>query len=132
MQRDGARRDIAKFLSRRSVLSVAAAAAATPAVAAECRIGPPVHPQGPSVWMNLDQVELDDAYDQSYYAPLGSQILARNQSNSKLARKRLGPPQREAYGPTEIEKLDIFRTKRPRAPIFIFIQIGRASCRERV
>jgi arylformamidase len=113
-----------KSLSRRSVLAVAAAAAATPAVADECRIGPPVHPQGPSVWMNLDQVELDAAYDQSYYAPLGRQILARYVSNSELARKRLGPPQRVAYGPTEIEKLDIFHTKRPKAPIFIFIHGG--------
>jgi arylformamidase len=74
--------------------------------------------------MNLDQVELDAAYDQSYYAPLASQILARYESNSELARKRLGPPQRVAYGPTEIEKLDIFRTKRSKAPIFIFIHGG--------
>jgi hypothetical protein len=56
MQRNGAHRDMAKSLSRRSVLSVAAAAAATPAVAAECRIGPPVHPQGSSVWMNLESI----------------------------------------------------------------------------
>jgi len=74
--------------------------------------------------MNLDQVELDAAYDQSYYAPLGGQILARAESNSELARKRLGLPQRVAYGPTDIEKLDIFRTKRPKAPIFVFIHGG--------
>jgi hypothetical protein len=42
MQPDGAHRDMAKSLSRRSVLSVAAAAAPTAAVASECRIGPPV------------------------------------------------------------------------------------------
>lgn len=124
MQRDGALRDMAKSLSRRSVICVAAAAAAAPAVAGECPIGPPPHPQGPSVWMNLDQVELDAAYDQSYYAPLASQILARWASNSELVRKRLGPPQRVAYGPTAIEKLDIFRTKRQKAPIFIFIHGG--------
>jgi arylformamidase len=106
------------------VLSIAVAAAATPAVAGECRIGPPVHPQGPSVWMDLDQVELDAAYDQSYYAPLASQTLARFASNSELVRERLGPPQRAVYGPTTIEKLDIFRTKRPKAPIFIFIHGG--------
>ena len=76
------------------------------------------------MWLNLDQVELDAAYDQSYYEPLARQILARYVTNSELARKRLGPPQRAAYGPTEIEKLDIFRTKRPRAPIFIFIHGG--------
>lgn len=124
MQRDGARREPVKSLSRRTVLGAAAAVAATPAVAAECRIGPAPHKQGPSVWMNLDQVELDAAYDQSYYAPLASQISARLASNSALARKRLGPPQRVSYGPTAIEKLDIFRTKRPKAPIFVFIHGG--------
>ncbi len=29
--------------------------------------------RGRSVWMNLDQVELDAAYDQTFYAPLGTQ-----------------------------------------------------------
>jgi arylformamidase len=113
-----------KSLSRRSVLGAAAALAWAPALAEECRIGPPAHPQGPSVWMHMDQVELDAAYDQSVYAPLGWQIIARAASNSELVRRRLGPPQRVAYGPTEIEKLDIFRTKRPKAPIFLFIHGG--------
>ena len=35
-----------------------------------------------------------------------------------------GAPQRVAYGPTEIEKLDIFRSSRPNAPINIFIHGG--------
>jgi len=74
--------------------------------------------------MNLDQVELDAAYGQSYYAPLRSQILARNKSNSELARKRLGPPQRVAYGPTEIEKLDIYKTKQANAPVNVFVHGG--------
>jgi len=111
-------------ISRRAVLGAAAAVAATPALAEECGIGPPPHPQGPSVWLNMDQVELDASYDQSVYAPLGSQVIARCASNSELVRKRLGPPQRVAYGPTEIEKLDIFRTKQPNAPIFLFIHGG--------
>ena len=115
---------IVRSVTRRTVLGAAAAVAAAPALAEECHIGPPEHAQGPSVWMNLDQVELDAAYDQSFYAPLGNQILARLASNSELARRRLGPPQREAYGPTEIEMLDIFRTKRPNAPIFLFIHGG--------
>ncbi|MGH6670500.1 MAG: hypothetical protein ACRECV_00815 [Xanthobacteraceae bacterium] len=85
--------------------------ATTPALAEECRIGPPPHKQGPSVWMNMDQVELDAAYDQSAYALLAKQILARAASNSELVRHRLGPPQREAYGPTDIEKLDISRPR---------------------
>ena len=118
------RQRIVRSVTRRTVLGAAAAVAAAPALAEECHIGPPAHAQGPSVWMNLDQVELDAAYDQSFYAPLGSQILARLASNSELTRRRLGPPQREAYGPTEIEMLDIFRTKRPKAPIFLFIHGG--------
>ncbi|HEY2527715.1 MAG TPA: alpha/beta hydrolase [Xanthobacteraceae bacterium] len=111
-------------VSRRSLVGAAAAMVAAPAVAEQCHIGPPAHPQGPSVWMNMDQVELDAAYDQSFYAPLAQQIIARAASDSELVRQRLGPPQHQAYGPTEIEKLDIFRTKRPKAPIFLFIHGG--------
>ena len=33
-------------------------------------------------------------------------------------------PQRESYGPTEAEKLDIYRTKRSNAPIFVFVHGG--------
>jgi hypothetical protein len=36
-------------ISRRAMFGAAAAMAATPAFAEECRIGPPPHPQGPSV-----------------------------------------------------------------------------------
>lgn len=111
-------------LTRRSMLGAAAAIMATPALAEECHIGPPAHEHGPDVWMNMDQVELDAAYDQSFYAPLGGQVMARCASNSELVRRRLGQPDRVAYGPTEIEKLDIFRAKQPRAPIFLFIHGG--------
>ncbi|HTV30292.1 MAG TPA: hypothetical protein VMF32_21250 [Xanthobacteraceae bacterium] len=81
---------IARSVTRRTLLGAAATAAADPALAEECRVGPPLHSQGPSVWMNLDQVELDAAYDQAFYAPLGSQILAKLASNSELTRRRLG------------------------------------------
>src|SRR5271155_737281 len=121
------RRQIGGSVTRRAMLGaagVAAVAAAAPAIAEECHIGPPVHDRGPNVWMDMDQVELDAAYNQSVYAPLGGQILARLMSDSELTRQRLGPPRREAYGPTAIEKLDIFRTKRPKAPIFVFIHGG--------
>jgi len=74
--------------------------------------------------MDLDQVELDAAYDQIYYAPLQAQIISRLASNSELVRTRLGAPRREAYGPTEPEKLDIHRTARSSAPIFVCIHGG--------
>ncbi len=97
---------------------------AAPAMAQECRLGPPPHHKGPAVFMDYDQIELDAAYDQSYYEPLDGQTYARLASNSEAARTRLGAPRRVAYGPTEIEKLDIFRTDRPKAPIFVFIPGG--------
>ena len=120
-------------LTRRTALSTTAAAAVaaiampSPARAAEargCHIGPLPHDKGPLVFMDYDQVELDAAYDQSAYAPLGYQITARRASNSEETRRRLGQPRRESYGPTEIEKLDIFRTQAPNAPIFIFVHGG--------
>jgi len=113
-----------KALSRRAALAVAAATLAAPALAEECHIGPPGHPQGPNVWMDMDQVELDAAYDQSFYAPLAQQSIARAKSNSALARQRLGLPRRVAYGASDTEKLDIYSAKRPKAPIFVFIHGG--------
>ncbi len=111
-------------LTRRTMLGAAAALAATPAVAEECHIGPPAHAEGPPVWLNMDQVDLDAAYDQSVYAPLGRQVLARLASNSALARQRLGAPLHQAYGPSQVETLDIYRTRAPKAPIFVFIHGG--------
>jgi len=106
------------------MLTTAAAIAASPAFAEECHIGPPTHEKGPRVWMDLDQVELDAAYDQAFYAPLRLEILKRLASNSAMVRARLGEPLRESYGPTEVEKLDIYRTQRANAPIFVFIHGG--------
>ena len=111
-------------VSRRGFLGAAASLAAAPALAAECRLGPPPHEKGPLVFLNYDQVELDAAYDQSAYETNIGQIGARAGSNSDAARARLGEPQRVAYGPTAIEKLDIYRAKQAHAPIFIFIHGG--------
>src|SRR5215475_12398581 len=113
-----------KRISRRGVLGTAAAFVATPAFADVCPIGPPAHEKGPRVWMDMDQIELDATYDQSFYAPLQRQSLARFASANESVRQRLGAPRREAYGPTDIERLDIYRTKRPQAPIFVFIHGG--------
>jgi arylformamidase len=111
-------------ISRRAILTASAALAITPTLAEECRIGPAPHTEGPHVWMDMDQAELDAAYDQSFYAPLASQILKRYVSNSDAVRERLGEPRREAYGPSEVEKLDIYRTRQPNAPVFVFIHGG--------
>jgi len=80
--------------------------------------------QGPFVWLDMDQDKLDDAYDQEKYAPNRGQIVARRIANSERARAVIGSPQRVAYGPSENEKLDIFRTARPNAPVNIFVHGG--------
>jgi acetyl esterase/lipase len=49
------------------------------------------------------------------------------QSNSEAVRTGLGAPRPVDYGPTEIEKLDIFRTDPAKAPIFVFIHGGNWS-----
>jgi len=67
---------------------------------------------------------LDDAYDQSKYAPNRSQIVERYASNSDLARERLGAPRRIAYGPTANEALDLYQAAATNAPISIFVHGG--------
>jgi len=106
------------------MLTMAASIAAVPAFAQECWLGPPPHHKGPVVFRDYDQIELDASYDQAYYEPLIGQVAQRLASNSEATRARIGAPQRAGYGPTEVEKLDIYRTGRPKAPIFIFIHPG--------
>ena len=82
------------------------------------------HVKGPRVWLDMDQKELDDAYDQRVYAPNQELVAKRRRLASEALLKRLGQPEHVAYGPTEIEKLDIYKTRRSNAPINIFIHGG--------
>ena len=79
---------------------------------------------GSAVWLDMDQQALDDAYDQSKYAPNRSQIIERNAANSEIARERLGAPRRIAYGPTANEMLDLYPAAAMNAPISIFVHGG--------
>jgi arylformamidase len=123
-------RSMSRPTTRRQVLTIigagaTAAVAARPAFAQqECRVGPPPHKKGPRVFLDYDQVELDAAYFQPAYEPNFTQVAKRYASNSEITRARFGQPQRFSYGPTEIEKLDIYPTKRSNAPIFVFIHGG--------
>ena len=115
-------------LTRRTILAATAAAggaalAREAAAGQACPLGPPPHAAGPRVFLDYDQAELDAAYDQSFYAPLQEQILKRLAARSEDTRVRFAP-QRAAYGPSEIEGLDIYRTDRPNAPVFVFIHGG--------
>ena len=107
--------------TRRSVLSQAAAGAAVIASgAASAQPAPAAREKGPLVWMNMDQKELDDSYDQAVYAPNRDIVIKRCVRNSELARERLGAPKRFSYGPTSFEGLDVFTAKTPNAPIMIY------------
>ena len=81
-------------------------------------------PKGPPVWLDMDQQALDDAYDQEVYAPNRALVVARRHAASERARTRIGNPKRVAYGPTEIEALDIFDCGIRNAPINIFVHGG--------
>src|ERR1700676_318760 len=91
--------------------------------------------KGPVVWLDMDQQELDDAYDQHVYAPNRDQVVARRIAASEQARAILGTPQRVAYGESEYEQLDIFQPpslpspaggggEGTGAPVHVFVQGG--------
>ncbi len=80
--------------------------------------------KGPRVWLDMDQKELDDAYDQVCWAPNREHLQKRRRVASERAIARIGQPKRVVYGPTEIEKLDIYQCTRPNTPINVFIHGG--------
>src|ERR1700686_3654802 len=84
----------------------------------------PARAKGPIVWLDMDQQELDDAYDQNVYAPNRDQVVARRIAASERARAILGAPLRLAYGESEYEQLDIFRAATANAPVNVFVHGG--------
>jgi arylformamidase len=89
--------------------------------------------RGPLVWRDMDQKALDDAYTQAAYAPNMELILGRIAAASETTRSILGAPQRVAYGPSEDERLDIYRAaaslpagaqERGPLPVNVFVHGG--------
>lgn len=113
-------------VTRRVLIAGAAAGAlavsAPPALAQRCPAPP--HVKGRPVWLDLDQSELDDAYDQSVYAFNSGNISERRAANSETAREFIGKPVRLQYGARDIEGIDIFRTTKPNAPVVLFVHGG--------
>jgi arylformamidase len=106
-------------VAEESAMNEAAGAVATLAGSA-----PAARRKGPLVWLDMDQQELDAAYDQIKYAPNRDQVHTRNAANSDAARARIGAPRRLAYGTTPIEGLELYATPKPNAPINVFIHGG--------
>jgi arylformamidase len=84
----------------------------------------PPRVKGPLVWLDMDQWELDDAYDHTRYAPNREHVLARYGINSARTREILGEPERIAYGPSDAERLDLFRAAGTNVPVQIFVHGG--------
>jgi arylformamidase len=82
--------------------------------------------KGPIVWMDMDQTELDNAYDQAVYAPNQPLVHARRNAATARAKARLGAPQRFQYGTSEIESVDVYRSQKnpDNAPINVYIHGG--------
>ena len=76
------------------------------------------------VWLDLTQAELDDAYDQTKYAPNMQQVLARFASNSEAVRVRLGAPKRFSYGSSAVEALDLYSSGTPDGPLVVYVHGG--------
>jgi arylformamidase len=115
-------------LSRRALIAGAAAGtvalAAEPASAQRCPAVPPPRTKGPLVWLDMDQHELDESYDQSVYAFNQQHIAERRSERNEVALKVLGKPERVAYGSAEIEKVDIYKSRRASAPVMIYVHGG--------
>jgi arylformamidase len=113
-------------LSRRALVAAAAASSvglvSGEASAQSCP--KPAREKGPAVWLDLDQKALDDAYDQGVYAFNAKNISERRSANNKKVVAIIGKPQRAAYGEAEIEGIDIWRTKRPNAPMLVYLHGG--------
>src|SRR5262249_569511 len=87
------------------------------------------HASGPLVWRDMDQSALDDAYDQLVWAPNRDQLTKRRNAHSEARRARIGDPKRFAYGPTQIENLDVYPatasgSAKAASPVAIFVHGG--------
>jgi len=78
---------------------------------------------GDRIFLDYDQAALDRAYDQPSWAPNMQEVLARRAAASDAVRARRDP-QSFAYGPTAIERLDVYPTPRPNAPVMVFLHGG--------
>ena len=109
-------------MSRRDVLKAGAAIGAALVPAARVTAQQPR--SGPAVWLDMDQAQLDDAYNQRVYAPNIDRLAEQNGLRNRQARARLGAPQRFAYGSGAVETLDVYPTQRDGAPVQVYIHGG--------
>ncbi|MGZ3329717.1 MAG: hypothetical protein ACXU85_21410, partial [Xanthobacteraceae bacterium] len=71
-------------VTRRTLVGGGAALLGATGPAMAQRPAQPPRVKGPLVWLDMDQQELDDAYDQAVYAPNRDHVLKRCTRNSEL------------------------------------------------
>ena len=82
----------------------------------------------PKVWLDYDQDQLNDQYNQRVLVPNANLYMERNLVESAEARERLDCRTDVPYGPTEDEKLDIFpalsSTTGEKPPVVVYFHGG--------
>jgi arylformamidase len=114
-------------LSRRALVASAAgtlALAVDPASAQRCPSTPPPRTKGPLVFRDMDQQDLDEAFDPSLNAFNSQTVNQRSTALDIAARGRLGAPLAAAYGTLQIERVLVYRTKSANAPILMYFHDG--------
>jgi len=76
------------------------------------------------VFLDYTQAELDQAYDQLFWAPSRDAIQAEIRKDCEAVRKAM-PPRTERYGKREKQELDIFAPPQARrAPVLVYLHGG--------
>lgn len=71
------------------------------------------------VFRDYTQAELDRQYEQRAFAANADEIIKRYATLSDATRAKLGEPETLAYGPTEVEALDLYGSGRDRIVAFV-------------
>ena len=115
-------------VTRRALVGGAAAStvalATDDASAQRCPATPPVRTKGLAVWLDYDQQDMDEMYDQSVFAFNQRHLLARSDANNAISAAIIGKAERFAYGSDPIEGVDIWKTRKPSAPVLIYLHGG--------
>ncbi len=85
----------------------------------------PPRTKGPIVWLDMDQTELDNAYDQAVYAPNQPLVHARRNAANARAKARLGAPHGSSMAPARSRASTSTAPENPEnAPINIYVHGG--------
>ena len=118
---------VSDHFTRRALVATATAGtlalAAAPASAQRCAPATP-RTKGPLVFRDMDQQDLDEAFDPSLNAFNSQTVNQRSTALDIAARGRLGAPLAAAYGTLQIERVLVYRTKSANAPILMYFHDG--------